>query len=124
LGRGFLAGRFHKFEDLAADDYRRESPRFQGENFAKNLAVLEQINRIAQEKHCSPSQLALAWLLAQGRDIVPIPGTTNPIRLEENLAATQITLSKDELQRIESVAPLGVAAGQRYHPGMMQLLNR
>ncbi|HEY2634074.1 MAG TPA: aldo/keto reductase, partial [Steroidobacteraceae bacterium] len=124
LGRGFLAGRFHKLEDLAADDYRRESPRFQGENFAKNLAVLEQINRIAKEKDCTPSQLALAWLLAQGRDIVPIPGTTNPIRLEENLAATQITLSKNELQRIESVAPLGVAAGQRYHPGMMQLLNR
>jgi aryl-alcohol dehydrogenase-like predicted oxidoreductase len=124
LGRGFLAGRFHKLEDLAADDWRRESPRFQGENFAKNLAVLEQINRIAKEKDCTPSQLALAWLLAQGRDIVPIPGTTNPIRLEENLAATQITLSKTELQRIESVAPLGVAAGQRYHPGMMQLLNR
>jgi aryl-alcohol dehydrogenase-like predicted oxidoreductase len=85
LGRGFLAGRFRKLEDLAADDWRRESPRFQGENFSKNLAVLEQINLIAKEKGCTPSQLALAWLLAQGTDIVPIPGTTNPARLEENL---------------------------------------
>ncbi|HWY95569.1 MAG TPA: aldo/keto reductase [Steroidobacteraceae bacterium] len=123
LGRGFLAGRFHKLEDLAADDWRRQSPRFQGENFAKNLAVLEQINLIAKEKDCTPSQLALAWLLAQGTDIVPIPGTTNPARLEENLGAPQITLSQKELQRIEAVAPLGVAVGQRYHPGMMHLLN-
>jgi aryl-alcohol dehydrogenase-like predicted oxidoreductase len=126
LGRGFLAGRFRKIEDLAADDWRRESPRFQGENFAKNLAVLEQINLIAKEKGCTPSQLALAWLLAQGTDmdIVPIPGTTNLTRLEENLAAPQVTLSKQELQRIETVAPKGVAVGQRYAAGMMQLLNR
>src|SRR5713226_610605 len=123
LGRGFLAGRFRTLEDLAADDWRRESPRFQGENFAKNLAVLEQINLIAKEKGCTPSQLALAWLLAQGTDIVPIPGTTNPSRLEENLAASQITLSQKELHRIEAVAPLGVAVGPRYHPGMMHLLN-
>src|SRR5260221_662985 len=123
LGRGFLAGRFHKLEDLAADDWRRESPRFQGENFAKNLAVLEQINLIAKEKDRTPSQLALAWLLAQGPDIAPIPGTTNPIRLEENLAAPQVTLSQNELQRIEAVAPLGVAAGQRYYPGTMHLPN-
>ena len=123
LGRGFLAGRFRKLEDLAADDWRRESPRFQGENFSKNLAVLEQINLIAKEKGCTPSQLALAWLLAQDTDIVPIPGTTNPARLEENLAASQITLSQKELQRIEAVAPLGVAVGPRYHPGMMHLLN-
>lgn len=125
LGRGFLAGRFRQIEDLAADDWRREgAPRFQGENFAKNLAVLEQINLIAQEKGCTPSQLALAWLLAQGSDIVPIPGTTNLTRLEENLAAPQVTLSQKELQRIETVAPQGVAAGNRYHPGLMQLLNR
>src|SRR5713226_510794 len=123
LGRGFLAGRFHKVEDLAADDFRRQSPRFQGENFAKNLAVLEQINLIAKEKGCAPSQLALAWLLTQGTALVPIPGTTNPTRLEENLAAPQVALSKKELQRIEAVAPLGVAVGQRYQPGMMQLLN-
>ena len=124
LGRGFLAGRFHKVEDLAADDFRRQSPRFQGENFAKNLAVLEQINLIAGEKGCTPSQLALAWLLAQGTDVVPIPGTTNLARLEENLAAPQVALSKEELQRIETVAPHGVAAGQRYQPASMQLLNR
>jgi aryl-alcohol dehydrogenase-like predicted oxidoreductase len=123
LGRGFLAGRFRKLEDLAADDWRRQSPRFQGENFAKNLAVLEHINLFAKHKHCTPSQLALAWLLAQGEDIVPIPGTTNLSRLEENLAAPQITLSKSELQGIEAVAPRGVAVGQRYHPGMMGLLN-
>jgi aryl-alcohol dehydrogenase-like predicted oxidoreductase len=123
LGRGFLAGRFRKLEDLAPDDWRRGSPRFQGENFGKNLAVLEQINLIAKEKGCTPSQLALAWLLAQGTDIVPIPGTTDPGRLEENLAATQVTLSRKELQRIEEVAPLGVAEGQRYPPGTMQLLN-
>jgi aryl-alcohol dehydrogenase-like predicted oxidoreductase len=84
---------------------------------------LEQINLIAKEKECTPSQLALAWLLAQGTDIVPIPGTTNLTRLEENLAAPQVTLSKKELQRIDAVSPQGVAAGQRYHPGMMQLLN-
>jgi aryl-alcohol dehydrogenase-like predicted oxidoreductase len=123
LGRGFLAGRFRKIEDLAADDWRRESPRFQGENFAKNLAVLEQINVLAKEKRCTPSQLALAWLLAQGNDIVPIPGTTNPSRLEENTAAPDITLSKAELQRIDAVTPRGVAEGLRYHPGMMSLLN-
>src|ERR1700722_515910 len=92
LGRGFLAGRFRKLEDLASDDWRRQSPRFQGENFAKNLAVLEQINLIAKERGCTPSQLALAWLLAQGTDIVPIPGTTNLARLEENIGATRVSL--------------------------------
>ncbi|HME40263.1 MAG TPA: aldo/keto reductase [Steroidobacteraceae bacterium] len=124
LGRGFLAGRFRKLEDLAADDSRRGSPRFQGENFAKNLEVLEQIKLIAKDKGCTPSQLALAWLLAQGSDIVPIPGTTNPDRLEENLAAPALTLSKSELQRIEAAAPQGIAAGPRYQPALMQLLNR
>jgi len=123
LGRGFLAGRFRKLEDLAADDWRRQSPRFQGENFAKNLAVLEQINLIAKEKGCTPSQLALAWLLAQHPSIVPIPGTTHLTRLEENLAAQKITLTPSDLQRIEAVAPRGVAVGQRYHPGVMHLLN-
>jgi aryl-alcohol dehydrogenase-like predicted oxidoreductase len=123
LGRGFLAGRFRKLEDLAADDWRRASPRFQGENFAKNLAVLEQIKSIAQQKGCTPSQLALAWLLAQGPDIVPIPGTTDAKRLAENVAAPQITLSAGELQRIDAAAPQGAAVGQRYHPNMMALLN-
>ena len=110
-------------EDLAADDWRRQSPRFQGENFAKNLAVLDQINLLATRKGCTPSQLALAWLLAQGDDIVPIPGTTSLIRLEENLAAPQISLSDAELQGIDSIAPHGIAVGPRYHPRMMGLLN-
>jgi aryl-alcohol dehydrogenase-like predicted oxidoreductase len=123
LGRGFLAGRFRKLEDLAADDWRRESPRFQGENFAKNLAVLEQINQLAEQKRCTPSQLALAWLLAQGEEIVPIPGTTSLARLAENAHAPGVALSAADLQRIDSVAPRGVAVGTRYHPSMMRLLN-
>jgi aryl-alcohol dehydrogenase-like predicted oxidoreductase len=123
LGRGFLAGRFRTIDDLAQDDWRRESPRFQGENFAKNLDVVAQIQAIAAEKHCTPSQLALAWLLKGGSDIVPIPGTTSASRLEENLGAAKVTLTKRELDRIEEVAPRGVAVGQRYHPNMMSLLN-
>ena len=123
LGRGFLAGRFRTLDDLAHDDWRRESPRFQGENFAKNLAVLEQIHLIAKERACTPSQLALAWLLGQGPDIVPIPGTTDAGRLEENIGATEVELSRADLQRIEAVAPLGVAVGLRYHADMMRFLN-
>jgi aryl-alcohol dehydrogenase-like predicted oxidoreductase len=123
LGRGFLAGRFRTVEDLAADDWRRHSPRFQGENFAKNLAVVEQINKIAQRKGCAPSQLALAWLLAQGPDVVPIPGTTSPQRLQENLESVDIRLSDEELDVIEAAAPQGIAQGHRYHPNMMTLLN-
>jgi aryl-alcohol dehydrogenase-like predicted oxidoreductase len=123
LGRGFLAGRFQRIEDLAADDWRRQSPRFQGENFAKNLAVLEGIKSLAAAKGCTPSQLALAWLLAQGPHIVPIPGTTSANRLAENVAAVGVTLSKADLERIDAVSPQGVAVGQRYHAGMMHLLN-
>jgi aryl-alcohol dehydrogenase-like predicted oxidoreductase len=123
LGRGFLAGRFKRLEDLAADDWRRQSPRFEGENFAKNLAVLDEINAIARDKRCTPSQLALAWLLAKAPDIAPIPGTTDPNRLRENLAAPAVRLSAEELARIEAAAPKGVAQGQRYHPNMMGLLN-
>jgi aryl-alcohol dehydrogenase-like predicted oxidoreductase len=123
LGRGFLAGRFRTLQDLAPDDWRRDSPRFQGDNFAKNLAVVEQIKLLATEKGCTPSQLALAWLLAQGPDIVPIPGTTDRSRLEENLGAAGITLQENDLKRIEAVAPLGVASGQRYHQSMMLYLN-
>src|ERR1700735_2782656 len=115
LGRGFLAGRFRTIEDLAADDWRRQSPRFQGENFAKNLAVLDQINEIAQRKGCTPSQLALAWLLAQGPNVVPIPGTTSAQRLQENLESVDIRLTGEELDVIEAGAPPGVAQGQRYH---------
>jgi aryl-alcohol dehydrogenase-like predicted oxidoreductase len=113
LGRGFLAGRFRKPDDLAADDWRRHSPRFQGDNFVKNLDVVKQIKAIADEKGCSPSQLALAWVLARGVDIVPIPGTTSIARLEENLRSTAIELSPGELSRIEAAAPRGVAVGQR-----------
>jgi aryl-alcohol dehydrogenase-like predicted oxidoreductase len=123
LGRGFLAGRFRSIDDLAADDWRRQSPRFQGDNFQKNLELVRQIEIIAAEKGCTPSQLALAWLLAQGQDIVPIPGTTSGARLAENVAATQVSLSRQDLERIEAAAPRGAAAGQRYQPQMMSLLN-
>jgi aryl-alcohol dehydrogenase-like predicted oxidoreductase len=124
LGRGFLAGRFKKPEDLAPDDWRRESPRFQGENFAKNLQLVERIKTIAAEKNCTPSQLALAWLLARGPEVVPIPGTTSQARLDENLAAAEIVLSPQELEWIEAVAPHGAASGLRYNPSMAHLLNR
>ncbi len=123
LGRGFLAGRFDTVDDLAQDDWRRSSPRFQRGNFAKNLAVVAQIKLIAKEKGCTPSQLALAWLLAQGANIVPIPGTTNRARLEENLAAASISLAPLDLERINTVAPRDVAVGERYHPSVMHLLN-
>jgi aryl-alcohol dehydrogenase-like predicted oxidoreductase len=124
LGRGFLTGRFRRFEDLPKDDYRRESPRFQGENFERNLRVVEQIREIAGEKGVKPAQLALAWVLAQGKDVAPIPGTTTRAHLEENVAAARITLTEDELARIDRVAPKGVAAGERYHPAGMATLDR
>lgn len=122
LGRGFLSGSLTKFEDLPEDDYRRLSPRFQGENFNKNLKVVEQVRAIAQEKGATPSQLALAWLLAQGEDIVPIPGTKRRQYLEENVAATEISLTSEDLQRIDAVAPKGIAAGDRYPD--MSTVNR
>jgi aryl-alcohol dehydrogenase-like predicted oxidoreductase len=124
LGRGFLSGEIRRFEDLAADDYRRFSPRFQGENFAKNLALVDRITEIAAAKHCTPSQLALAWTLAQGDDIVPIPGTKRRTYLEENVAAVDILLSAADLARIAEIAPRGAAAGQRYPEAMMQFVNR
>ncbi|MDH6656923.1 aldo/keto reductase [Priestia megaterium] len=114
LGRGFLTGQIQTFEDLAEDDYRRFSPRFQGENFTKNLDLVNQIRELAREKDCQPSQLALAWILSQGDDIVPIPGTKRIQYLEENMGALKIQLSKEELYRINEVAPKGVAAGERY----------
>ncbi len=120
LGRGFLTGQIKKFEDLAADDYRRFSPRFQGENFQKNLGLVERIGQIAKEKSCTPAQLALAWVLAQGQDVVPIPGTTRRKNLDENLAALDIRLTPADLARIEELAPRGVAAGDRYTPEMMK----
>jgi len=123
LGRGFLTGKIQKFEDLEEDDYRRHSPRFQGENFQKNLDLVQQIRKIASEKGCQPSQLALAWLLAQGQDIVPIPGTKKIPYLEENLKALDISLTDDDLARINQVAPQGVAAGERYPEEVMKGVN-
>lgn len=123
LGRGFLTGQFKSLEDLAADDYRRHSPRFQGENFQKNLDLVTRVGELAEEKHCTPGQLALAWLLAQGEDIIPIPGTKRRNYLEENAAAVELKLSADDLQRLEEVAPKGVAAGQRYPESMMKLVD-
>ena len=114
LGRGFLTGRFQSFDDLPADDYRRFSPRFQGENFAKNLELVRHIEALARDKGCTASQLALAWVLARGQDIVPIPGTKHRRYLEENLGALTVSLSDAELRRIDEIAPKGVAAGARY----------
>ena len=123
LGRGFLTGQFKKFEDLAADDYRRFSPRFQGENFQKNLDLVKKVEEIAREKKCQPSQLALAWVLAQGSDIVPIPGTKRRNYLEENAAAVDLKLTPDDLRRLSEVFPAGAAAGLRYPEHMMNLVN-
>jgi len=124
LGRGFLTGQIKKFEDLAADDYRRFSPRFQGENFQKNLNLVKRVEEIAREKRCQPSQLALAWVLAQGDDIVPIPGTKRRKYLEENAAAVDLKLTPDDLRRLSGVFPSGAASGLRYPEHMMNLVNR
>jgi aryl-alcohol dehydrogenase-like predicted oxidoreductase len=124
LGRGFLTGRFRTFEDLPADDYRRSNPRFQGENFQKNLDLVQRIEALAREKHCTPSQLALAWLLARGPDIVPIPGTKQRRYLEENVGALDVALTADELREIDAIAPRGVAAGPRYAEAAMRAVNR
>lgn len=123
LGRGFLTGQIKRFEDLAEDDYRRHSPRFQGENFQKNLDLVARVEQLAKEKKCTPGQLALAWLLAQGEDIIPIPGTKRRKYLEENIGALNVTLTPDDLRRIEEVAPKGAASGQRYPESMMNLVN-
>ncbi len=123
LGRGFLSGEFKKFEDLPEDDYRRQSPRFQGENFDKNLQLVEKIEEIAKEKGVTTSQLALAWVLAQGQDIVPIPGTKRVKYIEQNAAATEIILSPEELAAIEDVFPKNAASGSRYPETMMKSVN-
>src|SRR6266566_2625651 len=123
LGRGFLTGQIKRFEDLAPDDYRRTSPRFQGENFAKNLELVRGVEAIAKEKGATPSQLALAWLLAQGEDILPIPGTKRRKYLEENAASVDIQLTADHLRRIEEAAPAGAASGERYSAHVMRLVN-
>jgi len=124
LGRGFLTGQFKKFEDLAADDYRRMSPRFQGENFEKNLKLVAHIEALAAEKKCKPSQLALAWVLAQGKDIVPIPGTKRRTYLEENARGAEVTLSPEDIRKIDAIAPKGAAAGTRYPEAMMSAVGR
>jgi len=124
LGRGFLTGRFKSVDDFEPDDYRRNSPRFQGENFRKNLALVDEINAIARDKRCTPSQLALAWVLAQGDDIVPIPGTKHRKYLEENVGALKVRLTDDDLDRIDRVLPVGAAAGERYVPQGMRAINR
>jgi aryl-alcohol dehydrogenase-like predicted oxidoreductase len=114
LGRGFLTGRITSPDDFEPDDFRRTSPRFIGENFTRNLELVDRITEIAAEQNCTPGQLALAWILAQGRDVVPIPGTKRRRYLEENIDATGLTLSEEDLARIDEVAPVGVAAGDRY----------
>jgi len=124
LGRGFLSGRFRSASDIADDDMRKGTPRFEAENFAKNLALLDRIEQVAVARGFTSSQLALAWLLAQGEHIVPIPGTTNPSRLAENAAAADIALTADELAAIEAIAPRDVAAGARYGEAGLRQVNR
>jgi aryl-alcohol dehydrogenase-like predicted oxidoreductase len=123
LGRGFLSGRFRKAEDLPEGDARRNHPRFQGENFQKNLDLVSRVEEIAREKGCTPSQLALAWLLSRGGDIVPIPGTKRRAYLEENVKALDVKLTAEDTHRIDEVVPLGVTAGTRYPEGGMLAIN-
>jgi aryl-alcohol dehydrogenase-like predicted oxidoreductase len=123
LGRGFLTGQFKKFEDLPEDDYRRFSPRFQGDNFQKNLDLVRRVEEIAAEKRCKPSQLALAWVLAQDKNIVPIPGTKRRKYVEENVGAVDLKVSAEDLQHLDEIFPSGAAAGLRYPEQMMDLVN-
>jgi aryl-alcohol dehydrogenase-like predicted oxidoreductase len=123
LGRGFLSGEIKRFEDLAEDDYRRDSPRFHGENFSKNLKLVERVEEIAKEKGITASQLALAWVLVQGQDIVPIPGTKRRKYLEQNAGAVDVLLSQEDLARIKEVIPKDAAAGPRYPEAMMKSVN-
>ncbi len=123
LGRGFLTGQIKRIEDLAEDDFRRQNPRFQGANFQKNLELVARVEEIAKEHKCTPAQLALAWVLAQGDDLVPIPGTRHPERVEENIRALDVVLSESDLRRIDAAAPKGVAAGERYAKGAMKSVN-
>ncbi|WP_396135642.1 aldo/keto reductase [Chamaesiphon sp. OTE_20_metabat_361] len=124
LGRGFLTGAFQSPDNFPPDDWRRHSPRFQGENFYRNLELVEKIKEIATQKQCTPAQLALAWLLAKGEDIIPIPGMKRQVRLHENVGALDIVLTAAELQQIEAVMPIGAAAGTRYPEALMNSLNR
>ncbi len=124
LGRGFLTGQFKSIADLAPEDYRRQAPRFQGENFQKNLDLVTKIELLAMTKGCTPSQLALAWVLAQGQNIVPIPGTKRARYLDENLAAMRVGLTPEELEQIDRILPAGSAAGDRYNAQAMQAVNK
>ena len=123
LGRGFLAGQITRPEDFPEGDTRRNHPRFQGENFARNIALVHEMERLAAEKGCTAAQLALAWVLARGTDIVPIPGTKRRKYLEQNIAATELSLSDEELQRLDDILPPGAAAGDRYHAVGMATIN-
>ncbi|MFT3883078.1 MAG: aldo/keto reductase [Gemmatales bacterium] len=124
LGRGFLTGQIKKFDDLAADDYRRNSPRFQGDNFQKNLDLVKKIEEMARSKGCTTSQLGLAWVLAQGEDIVPIPGTKRAKYLDDNMGAVNVKLSAEELRQIDAILPIGAAAGDRYHAMAMKAIDK
>jgi len=124
LGRGFLTGRIKRIDDLEADDYRRTSPRFQGDNFQHNLRLAEEINAMASEQRCAPSQLALAWVLAQGNDIVPIPGTKRRNYLEENVGALDLNLAAGDVARIDRAIPPGAASGERYAPHALRAVSR
>jgi aryl-alcohol dehydrogenase-like predicted oxidoreductase len=124
LGRGFLGGRFRKLEDLAPDDWRRTSPRWQGENFSKNMATVDRLEELAKRKGCTPAQLALAWLLSRQDGVIPIPGTSSADRLKENAGAVDVTLSDEDLAQIDKVSPKGAAAGGRYNSAMLGLVNQ
>ena len=123
LGRGFLTGAVSKVDDLAANDFRRHNPRFQGENLERNNVLAQRVRDLAAEKKCTPAQLALAWILAQGQDVVPIPGTRSQERLQENAAAADVTLSADDLAKIGEAVPRDLVAGERYPEASMALLN-
>jgi aryl-alcohol dehydrogenase-like predicted oxidoreductase len=124
LGRGFLTGAIRSIDDLAPDDWRRNNPRFQGENFQKNLQLVDAVQEMARARGCTPAQLALAWVLARPEGIIPIPGTRRIERLEENIGAVDVTLTREELDRLDAIAPVGVAAGTRYPEAAMQTVHR
>jgi aryl-alcohol dehydrogenase-like predicted oxidoreductase len=124
LGRGFLTGQIKSPDDFAEDDFRKFHPRFQGENFEKNIALVREVEKMAQEKGCTTAQLALAWVLAQGEDVVPIPGTKHVRYLDENIDALDVKLSGEDLKRLDEILPPGAAAGQRYHERGMETVNR
>jgi len=124
LGRGFLTGQFKTFDDLPADDYRRNAPRFQGENFQKNLDLVKKIEQLAAAKGCTPSQLALAWVLSQGEDTVPIPGTKRVAYLDDNLGAVNVRLTAADMAQIDAILPAGAASGERYNAQAMQMIDR